>query len=491
MEEPEDGASDAASGGINPEQIKSYLAFARRAIRAHRWVVAGVLLVGLGLTIALAKYLPRTYECKTVLMALSSTVLDNRNDPGNALGGAEGLVKRHDNLEELIRSTDLVRKSELRRPPLLRFKDSVIVTLFGPMDDKTKVAVLLGTLESKIECSIEKNELTIGVTWSDPETAAELAEAARESFLRARHGAEISAFEDKMAILDGHASTLRQDIAIIANQLSAQSQAGTPPGNPGAATPAPTPAPVRAGVVRLAPKRMDGQMAEELTALKEKLATGKPKLAELENDWQRRQREAQAKLEDLKLRLTPSHPEVVTQQERVTQLSQVPSEVAALRAELKTLQTDIKAGELVAGARAGGGTVGGAAAAGTESLPAEVMQALAKDNADPAVKAQLSGAIIKYGDLRNEILSSKIELDTAQAAFNHRYQISVPAEVPNKPIKPKPALVIGGGLFLSLLLALLLPILMDLRKGVIVEAWQVNELQLPVLADLRLPPNSD
>jgi len=85
----------------------------------------------------------------------------------------------------------------------------------------------------------------------------------------------------------------------------------------------------------------------------------------------------------------------------------------------------------------------------------------------------------------------RIDLDTAQAAFNHRYQVIVPAEAPSKAEKPNPVLIIVGGLFLSLLLSLALPIISELRGGVIVETWQVHHLQLPVLAELKLPPHTD
>jgi len=486
MEEHEGDEDQAAGGGgFNPELLRSYLSFAKRSIHKHRFAAIGLFLLGAGLTIALVKYLPRTYESRTVLMAQATAVLD-RNDASNALSGADGLIKRRENLEALIRDTGLVRNAELRRPPLLKLKDRIVTSLFGEMDEKTQIAVLVGTLENKINCSTENNQLTISVAWGDGQTAADLAQAARESFLRTRHSAEISAFEDKMAILDEHASKLRQDVALLASQMQTESTGGA------TETPAPTttPAPARATVARgSSPRRPDAMVTEQLTALKEKLTTAKAKLADLEGDWQRRLHEAKVKLDDMSLRLTPNHPEVVTQQQRVANLSQVPSEVASLRAEVSTLQGDIKAGDLLVAH--GGGSGGTVAGGSTESLPAEVLQALSKDNADPALRAQLSGAIIKYGDLRNEILNGKIELDTAQAAFNHRYQISVPAEVPDKASKPKPGVIVGGGFFISLLLALLVPILLELRKGVMVETWQVHELQLPVLAELRLPPRSD
>jgi len=384
----------------------------------------------------------------------------------------------------------LVRQAALRRPALLRTKDRIIGALFGQPDEKTKVAVLVGTLESKLSVLVDGNELTLGVEWTDGQTAAELVEAARQSFLKARHSAEVSAYEDKMAIMDEHATKLREEVAVLADQLNSTRQVPTAaqgnPAAPGAAArPFFRPAPTHSNP--------DALMTEEISGLREKLAVDKPKLAELENDWSRRVREEQARLADMQLRLTPSHPEVVTEQRKVAMLTQVPSEVAQLRAEVAALESDIKGRTAVASQVLGAGRAGGAPAGGpgAEPLPAEIIQALQKDDAEPALRAQLYGAVVKYGDLRDAIRTGRIDLDTAQAAFNHRYQVVVPAEAPSSPIKPMPAVIFGGGLALTLLLAGLLPILGELRKGVIVDRWQVQHLQLPVLAELELPPHSD
>jgi hypothetical protein len=85
------------------------------------------------------------------------------------------------------------------------------------------------------------------------------------------------------------------------------------------------------------------------------------------------------------------------------------------------------------------------------------------------------------------VRGAKLALDTAQAAFNHRYQVVIPVEVPNNPSKPKVGVIVGVGLFMSLLLAFLLPVVIELRRDVVVETWQVHQLQLPVLAELHLP----
>jgi hypothetical protein len=197
----------------------------------------------------------------------------------------------------------------------------------------------------------------------------------------------------------------------------------------------------------------------------------------------------------MKLRLAPSHPDVLTAEQRLSMLEQEPSELALLRAETRTLESQIKAREQLAqrpGSFLGGGRTasGSASAAAVEALPPDLGQLLDSDDVDPTQATQLRGAVTQYGSLREDIRSGRIDLDTAQAAFNHRYKVVVPADPPGKPSKPKPAMIIGGGFALALFLALLLPLLLELRTGVVVARWQVNMIELPVLAELHLPPHS-
>lgn len=490
MEESEE-ENEGGGGGFRLDLMQSYLGFAKRALRT-RWILAvSVFTVGLVLTLLLAKFLPRTYSCTTVMMVQASVVLDGR-DGTNALAGADEMISRHENLEALIRETGLLKTAAERRPPLLKLKDNIVSALFGQMDEKTKMAALVGTLESKIDVTADKGDLTVKVQWSDPATATELAEAARESFLKSRHSAEISAFEDKMAILDGHAAKLRDDIGAQVQQLKAVKDQQLAQRKPaGGADSAAAAAPVAAAprVTRHVAAEPDAQ----LPALKEKLADLKAKVAALDADRERRVREEQAKYDDLKLRLTNSHPSVITQKERIAIVSQVPSDETLMQAEIKDIEGEIQQRNAMASSGTdvvtGGG--GGAKRPGPDAtLPPEVTDLLERDNLDPALSAQLSGAVTQYGSLRTEIFNTRVDLDTAQAAFNHRYQVIVPAEMPTKADKPKMPAIIGGGLVFALILSLLLPILAELRTDIIRDRWQVEHIQLPVLAELRLPQHS-
>jgi uncharacterized protein involved in exopolysaccharide biosynthesis len=492
-EDSEAGEQEGSGGGgIDPRIIRSYLSFAKRAIKTRRLTIAIIAFVGIALTGVVAKFIPRTYHCATVLMTVENAVLDG--DRGaKPLAGAKNLIMRHENLEQLVKQTGLIKKFSERRPPLLRFKDELIQSLTGKLDDKTMTAVLVGTLETKIAVDTTDSNLAIDVDWNDRYTAAELAQAVQDNFLKIRHKAEISAFQEKMAILDNHAGKMRQEIETLASQLDAAANEAANLNKPSGGSTAPRPAAATGGGAR-APRSTKPVTDAQLPELRERLGGMKQKLMAVEAERAGRMGSENAKLDELKLKFTPSHPQVITQEERLAMASQVSSELALLRSEVADLESQIKqrdamvkTGPASAGG-AGGGGAARAAGAEAEPLSADVTMLLARDEGDPALKAQLSGAVIRYGSLRDDVRAAKIALDTAQAAFNHRYQVMIPVEVPNKPSKPSLAVVIGAGIFLSLLLALIIPILSELRRGVLVEYWQVDAFHLPVLADLHLPP---
>ena len=505
MDESNDQESQEqeGGGGINLDLVKSYVAFVGRALKARRWLMGVLFVLGMALTYTGIKFIPRTFVCTTVLMTVSNEVLDSDRGP-NPLTGAEGLIMRHENLEGLIKDTDLKSKYWNRRPPLLALKDKLIKAAFGEMDDKTLTAVLVGTLENRLSVDVEPKDdtLTIDVQWSDPTTTAEVAEAAKQRFLRVRHAAEISAFQEKMAILDSHASKLREEIDALAQQmkadLTARREERTAELKKAGSSATAEAKPSAATLTRLlAPKKPVTD--EQLPELRERLATLKAKLTAAEGERSARMREEQSKLAELKLRLMPSHPQVITQEERVGMVSQVPSELALMRSEVGDMESQIRQREAMvrSGSSAGTPSAVRAAAAGGDAvpesapLPADILTLLDEKDADPALAAQISGAVVRYGSLRDDVRGAKLALDTAQAAFNHRYQVVIPVEAPNKPDRPKTPMIFGVGLAITLLLMLILPILLELRRDVLVERWQVDHFQLPVLGELRLPEKTE
>jgi uncharacterized protein involved in exopolysaccharide biosynthesis len=496
MDDGEQDEAEGGGGGVDPELIKSYVRFFRRALRAHRVLLSAVFVSGLVLTVLAYRYLPRTYSCTTILMVDASQVLEGNNGGGNGLLAAQSLIMRHENLERIVRDTGLLTTYRARRPPLLHLKDQLLASLFGEMNDEVLMAVLVGTLESKLNVKVENGTLTVSVDWTDGNTAAQIAETARESYVKNRHVAEMSAFEEKLSILDGHAASLRDEIEGLAEQsrsLLRQRERNERTAARATTAQAETtdlPLPVAR------PRAHAAQEAEdpELPRLKEELDAKRKKLADMDQNREQRIQEERRKIEDLKLKLTPSHPEVQTAQQRLALLEQEPSELSLLRSEVQSLEGELKQREFMgkrltpsSGLRSATSTAGTAVQA-PDPLPGEITQLLDAGQIDPALAAQLSSAISKYAALRDDIRTARIQFDTAQAAFNFRYKVVVPAEAPKSPAKPKAAMVLGAGFFLSLILAIALPLVTELRSGIIVERWQVAMVQVPVLAELRLPP---
>lgn len=482
-EETEEGGQ---GGGIDPRVVRSYLAFAKRAIQTRKLTIIAIAAVGFVLTVVVAKYLPRTYSCSTVMMTVQNAVLDSDRGP-KPLAGAKSLIMRHENLELLVKQTNLIKKFRERRPPLMALKDRAMEALTGKLNDKVMTAILVGTMENKISIDTEDDNLSIDVDWSDGNTAAELAQAVQDGFLRIRHKSEISAFQEKMAILDSHAGKLREEIEALAVQLnsatSAQLERASKDASPGA---------VRTTTAgRISGGRPKPAVDSELPELRERLAALKAKLGAAESERAGRMSVEQGKLDELKLKLTPSHPQVMTQEERLAMASQVSSELAMMRSEVGDLESQIRQRDAMAKTgQAVPSSVTASAAGGEDAQPlsAGVAMVLSSDDGDPALRAQLSGAVVRYGSLRDEVRASKLALDTAQAAFNHRYQIVIPVEVPSKPTKPNMMAVLMAGFVLSLLIAFIVPIISELRRGVLLDYWQVDAFKLPVLAELHLPP---
>lgn len=230
--------------------------------------------------------------------------------------------------------------------------------------------------------------------------------------------------------------------------------------------------------------------------MKEDLESKKRMIAELEADRNHRLVEAQARLTDLGYKFTPAHPLVRETQQLVDSLSHESPRVSGLRTEVSDLEARIKHASTALHpdepASVGGGERAAAAVqvgAEPDPLPADILNALDDGTGiDPALTAQLQTAVGKYTSLRSEIGSARVDFDTAEAAFNHRYQVVVPAQVPIKPSKPNVPKVLGIGIAGALLASLLAAVGAELRSGKIVERWQVYHLELPVLAEVRLPP---
>lgn len=496
FEDDQDEDSDSASN--QAELLASYIAFARHAL-ARRWVVSVTVFSALiALTFAIAKLWPRVYHCESRFIAQPNLFAPRTGQgTGDALGGAADVILRHESLEAIIKQTNLVKSWPATRPPLLKFKDRVMEWLRGGMSEEDTRKMLIGTLETKLFVTTTGNAATITLDWQDPQVAAELVEAAEQNFLESRHVAEISTIAEYISILEAHAIKVRDEIYKISEQLQKLREERRATAekriaekrDASAKDSAPTVALPRRVLTRKPPTD-DEEMARARVMLEAKQRT----ITELEGDRTRRLLDLRGKLAELESQYTAVHPLIVDTKRTIASLSHESPQVVSLRSEVRDLENELKNRTASAEVSAGGiAATGGtrAAGGGADLLPTEIMGLADDSELDPAVAAQFRYAVTNYTRIRDEISSARIDLDTAQAAFSHRYKIVVPPEAPSKAIKPKVPLVIGAGAVLSLFMAFIAAILAQLRAGKIIERWQVQQIELPVLAELRFPPASE
>ena len=498
-DQDESEREEPAAFGAQAELLKSYLAFAKRAISRNRVASALVLLATIGLTITVAKYWPRTYHCEAKLMVDLNDALAGHGGTHSdvaSLRGAANVIGRHENLEDIIKHTDLVHINPGRRPPILQLKDRISARLFGKVADEDAAKAFVWTLDTKLNVEANDQALTIGFDWTDPQTAMLLVKNALDNYLESRHTAEISAIAEYISILEGHATDMRKEVETYAGQVrearnQRRAEAKQRLKESRAAEPPPPPV-----VHRVAPsiKPVDDSAASAMRAAVE---TKKQAIADLEAIRQRRLTELQSQYDELKTRYTPAHPVMENLQQQISGLSQPSAQVTAMKAELRDLQAQEQKSTIstvVAGALAGSGLRAATAAPTPDSqLPDEIISLLnstGEEDIDPALGAQFGYAVAKFSTLRTQISEARIELDTAQAAFIRRYKVVSPPEVPDKPIKPKVPVIMGFGLFAALMLGFLTAIGLELKRGKIIEHWQVQELALPILAELQFPPSS-
>lgn len=495
----QDDDEDEGSGTPPLELAKSYLAYGMRALRLHRLLAALIATtVVVGTLVAVAVW-PRSYTCVTVLAAQDGRVLDG-DKSGGSLGGATEVITSSENVAAIVDELKLTKSWEANLPPMGRFKQAVMRVIRGEVSESAKRDALISMVQNNLHVTPpgwNESKLIISADWGDAKTAAALADAANQSFLRARHVAEISTITEYITILEGHANELRDEIKGMAGQGKTDTKAEPVKPAPG---PDAAPATPAAPVVRMAPSRPSAPV-EDLTELRASVAEKQAALKAIEDGKGRRIAEAEQTLTELRGKFTPAHPMVVTAERNLANVSQDSPQAVALRGEVNDLNAKLKAKTAIqkeeAAFRSGRGVVPLAAgvtpgASSMEPLPADIMRLMQEDSEDldPAVSAQFRTAVSKYATLRDKIGTARVDLDTAQAAFKYRYRIVIPAEVPSKPSKPKVPMVLGVGLLMSLLLAWLAAVISELRSGKLVERWQVASLGVPLLGDIRWPPAS-
>ena len=515
VEDSDDDAGEALAASTSlfdrrdREKVRNYASFLRGSVRRHRLLVAAVFVTIVGGAVGSLLVLPKTYHVETKALAQPNSALTVRGDgPGadSLTRVAADTVLRHDNLLALVQQTNLLEYTKEHRAPAQVARDAILKTLRVREDSGAdQLDALVTRLEKKLSVwtsdsgnTASGSTVTIAIEWPDGPMACRLVDAAQRAFLDARYAREITALSESIAILQKHTSSLQEDIDIAVSSIEKMRipSGGLPAGPPETPAARPRWLPTRPATVPRVPAT-----TPELRDLQGQVAAKERAIQELESLRRQRLSELQAQLAEARTTYTESHPTITNLKQSLAALAVDSPQLAGLRLEAASLREQYdsrsaRPSDLTPPAivwTTAPSPLAGAAAGTPPQVPGDVLRLALdlREDRDPGMvyaRGQLRDAMDKYAALRTQIQSAQIDLETAQAAFKYRYTVVTPAHLPKSATAPNVPLVVLVALLAGLLGGLLLAVLADVRRGRLLERWQIERLlERPIIGDIALP----
>jgi uncharacterized protein involved in exopolysaccharide biosynthesis len=483
---PAGGGGPALRMEVDPDEERESLletvTFAARAAKRRKPLTVLVLVVGLVLTL-IAEYLaPRTYEVEARVLVLRSGLAaalmgQNNNitpDEKRDAKEYEEQIKSRSNIESIVKEQKLVERWEQNLTPVRRMIDHFGPKLGRPVPtQEAKFNTLAAYLEKQLKVTIETSTVIITVDWPDPQLAHDIIHSAVEKFTAARYATEVGVIPESITILERYADDARADMdraSAILNDVKHPNAPAAPTGHDGHGA-APD---VARDAPRPAPPRLD---PSDVVATKTRLTEVQAQLRGIAEERERRLTELNNQLTEMSTTYAPAHPAVIALKATIEATRKDPPAMTDLKNEEATLLAKLPNSD---DAPKRVRTSGRPQPAAIANIPPEERTAEQRGE----VQDRFESALRRVEALRNRIDEAKIEERTADANFNHRYQVVHPAEYPLGPKSPVTLLVGVGGALLTMLLILLAAAVADLASGVFYEPRRVRDaLKLPVLGE--------
>ena len=464
----------------------------------QRWTrIALVTLVFSVTGVVATTVLPRSYSTESRLLVRKNYVMAALASPRRAVPlnseaptqSAAAIILSRPALESIVRERRLVERWDRERPALLRLKDDATAWFKGPITDQDKTDALIDLLATRVRVSVDDEVLKISARWSDRDTVVEIVGGAIEAFLRARRRLDVQAVADTNAILAEFTEQARRQVDA---DLAAVSRHGAP----------------RSTRIRV--NKTPAVPAAALVAANDagaQRAAAQAKVDALERRYLDGRTAIETRIAERRGALTERHPEMQALRRSLALLDEEPSELVDAREDLARLvasfapratPVDVAVApsapsadrvQTTAGRRADdrwrdeayARLAAGATDPVTERLAVDELMAPAAGSEDVVATGReiLKSSIDSYQDLRARLANVQIELQTAEAAFNYRYTIAVPALRPKHADSPKVPLVVGGAVIAGLLAGVCLALAAELKSRTL---WSLPALRHHLLA---------
>ncbi|MFN7981766.1 MAG: hypothetical protein U0Q11_07900 [Vicinamibacterales bacterium] len=483
---------------VDVVQLSNYIGFLFRAIR-RRWLLAFAIVVVMMGAITGATFIwPKAYHIDAKLLVQRNDVMASLVNPGRTIAreaeeptrATQEIVLQHENLLSVIEETDLMRRWEQTRTPILKLKDRIMIALRGPRSEAAQLDGMVGLLEQRVKVfATPEGTVTFDLNWPDPQLGYDIVDKVIQNFLQFRRVSETSAISDSIAILDQSVQTLEQQVTQTIAEL---------PKRPVPPARRLDPAPVQTAAAPVVPTTPAGPPADvtrRLTRLRSDLELKRQEIARLDEAHRGQLSDAQTRLTAAKMVYGDDYPAVIALRQTVAQLSRESPELVNLRRDVQALESEYDTlANAVQSADEAQRTPG-------TSLPSASDLPRARISAPP-IEVDLSGMnntegndptslrlkveLAELASVRERANAARAELQSSQAGFKYQYKMIRPPQVPRAPSSPIVPLWLGAGAIASLLLAVLAAVAADIASGRILEAWQVErQLGVPVAVKLQ------
>jgi uncharacterized protein involved in exopolysaccharide biosynthesis len=454
---------------VDTEALFNWARLVPRAVRRRKLVALSVFVLTIALVTVAAWSMPTAYRAHVRILA---SPLEGAPGTVRPQGGADkselapaavDVVRSHEVLRTLVHEEHLADSWERTRPLLLRYKDALTQKLTGHAftEDELEEAVAF-VLEKRVTVSVADHVVDIGVSWPEPDAARRIVERMRKSFLDSRTQAELTALRERSAALDAQVESVKKKADATVAELTALT------------------AKKRKGAK---PSTVRGLQAEgrwrdlpdpQLSALRTKILNARKAIAEREDVQRKRIAELKAQYAEQSANLGPNHPALLDTADKLSALNADTSDVDALRRDEEALVSDF----VRLGGRDSDLSVDPA-----PNWPTELM------TDDPQVtwlKTQMDLQSSALASAMRAAVDARVAAASAEAQVPERYTVLQPALTPREPVSVAPFKLIGGGVFLALLLSAFAAVFVELRRGKLEESWQVERwLGIPTLAVVR------
>jgi hypothetical protein len=471
------------------EQLADYARFTRGALRRHRLLALGTFLGTVVLSLAAARFLPRTYYTETSILAklnlaISALVNPERThvldpEPPNPMQPTDRLdsrtraaadeVLQRRNLVAMIKRLNLLDRWKSTRPPLLRIKDKVMDLVRGPLPEHEQIDGMVGLMEKQISVSTDGAKVTFGVTWNDPQLAFDLSEALHRSFFELREREELTHINDAISILERYEARAGEEVEKSLAEFEALFRKIN----------------VERRRVVGDPRVLEPETGDELAKLRFQIRAKRRAIDEEQEQHSRRLAAAEVELLEQRSLYAPDHPSVRDAADKLAALRQGSPQLEALRTEEQQLLSDYvrRAGRIVPYP-----DEPVADPFGLERVLVGIMPNMNEYPKAALALDRLRSNLGTHQSLVKRLEMARMEREVAQVALKYRYTVITPPEFPSRPVKPNAMAIAVGGLAIGMVLALVAALARDFLGGRVLESWQVQRsLGLPVIAQLDPP----